>query len=151
MRHVLLALTVGALTSAGSCGRSAEEETVRREEEFARAMSGATLAGKFSSGRSDKLAEDRYTIGKVTKLAGDLWTIESRIQYGGRDVTVPVPIRVNWAGDTAVMSMTDEGVPGLGTFTVRILVYRGQYAGTWSNSKGHGGQMWGRIERPAGK
>jgi len=37
-------------------------------------------------------------------------------------------------------------MPGLGTFTSRVLVYRDEYAGTWTGGD-HGGQMFGKIER----
>jgi hypothetical protein len=40
-------------------------------------------------------------------------------------------------------------IPGLGTYTARVLIYRGQYAGTWSGGD-HGGELWGRIEKSAG-
>ena len=110
-------------------------------------MQGATLAGRFSSNKSDRIAEDKYTISSVTKVAGDLWTLNTRIQYGEHDVTVPVPVRVLWAGDTPVLSLTDVGIPGLGTFTARILIYGDQYAGTWASTKGNGGQMFGKVER----
>lgn len=110
-------------------------------------MAGATFAGRFSSNKSDKMSAERYTVSSVTKLAGDLWTINARIQYGSHDVTVPVPMRVLWAGDTPVLTMTDAGIPGMGTFTARVLIYRDQYAGTWSSEKGSGGQLFGRLER----
>jgi hypothetical protein len=103
--------------------------------------------GKFTSKNRDTLSEDRYTISSAKKLAGDLWSIQTRIQYGERDVTVPVPVKVLWAGDTPVITLTDLTIPGVGTFTSRVLIYRNEYAGTWSSSKGHGGQMFGRIER----
>jgi len=43
-----------------------------------------------------------------------------RIQNGKRDVTAPVPVAVKWAGDTPVIMLTD-----------------------------HGGEVWGRVEKPA--
>lgn len=110
-------------------------------------MSGATLVGRFSSNSSEKLSGDRYQISNVSRLAGDLWIFQTRIQYGSRDVDVPVPVKILWAGDTPVITLTDATIPGLGSFTARVVIYRDQYAGTWSNSKGHGGQMFGRIER----
>jgi len=119
---------------------------------FAETMSGATLVGHFTAGdrgaREPK--EERYTIAKVTKQQGDKWLFQARIQFGGRDVTIPMLIPVKWAGDTAVISVTDMGFPGLGTYTARVLIYRDQYAGTWSG-KDHGGHLWGRIERAADK
>ena len=117
------------------------------EKEFAETMSGATLVGHFSlDGRAGEPREERYTIQRVTKQQGDTWLFLARIEFGGRDVTIPMLIPVKWAGDTAVISVTDMGFPGLGTYTARVLVYRGQYAGTWSG-KDHGGKLWGRIER----
>ncbi len=111
-------------------------------------LSGATLAGHFSvDGRSGSPSEDRYKIAKVTKLDGETWRFDAQIIYGKHDVTLPLPLTVKWAGDTPVITLTDLAIPGLGTYTARVLFYRGQYAGTWSASD-HGGEMWGRIEKP---
>lgn len=110
-------------------------------------MSGSVLSGRFTSNNNDKIHTDRYTISKVSKLAGDVWVFQTRIQYGDHDVNVPVPVKILWAGDTPVITLTDAGIPGLGSFTARVLFYRDEYAGTWSSNKGSGGQMFGRIER----
>jgi hypothetical protein len=139
-------LLAAALVSCGG-SKSAESEQERLEREFAARMTGSVLAGKFTSHKSDKVHEDRYTISKVSKMAGNIWVFQARIQYGDHDVNVPVPVKILWAGGTPVLTMTDAGVPGLGSFTVRLLFYRDEYAGTWANSKGGGGLMYGRIER----
>jgi hypothetical protein len=136
-----------AAVLAGCGAGSGPPEQRSREDEFRKTMTGATFAGRFSSNKSDRLSGERYTVSSVTKLAGDLWTINARIQYGSHDVTVPVPMRVLWAGDTPVLTMTDAGIPGMGKFTARVLIYRDQYAGTWSSDKGSGGQLFGRLER----
>jgi hypothetical protein len=34
-------------------------------------------------------------------------------------------------------------------FTARVVIYKGQYAGTWSGTKGHGGQLFGNIVKGA--
>jgi hypothetical protein len=47
-----------------------------------------------------------------------------------------------------MITMTEQTVEGLGTFTARVLLYDGLYAGTWKHGQ-FGGHMWGRIE-PAG-
>lgn len=132
------------------CGRkdAAATEAARLEQDFEKTMTGSVLAGKFQLG--DKVHEDKYTITKASKLAGETWMIQSRIQYGTHDVTVPIPITIKWAGDTPVLTLTDAGIPGMGKFTARILIYRGNYAGYWANDKGHGGQMWGTVSRAAG-
>jgi hypothetical protein len=59
---------------------------------------------------------------------------------------VPLVIPVKWAGDTPVISVTDLSIPGAGTYTARVMIYRDQYAGTWSGVD-CGGHLWGRIER----
>jgi hypothetical protein len=141
------ALPIAAVLLIVSCGKTdTASEQAKREAEFAKMLTGATLAGSFTSGNSNKLSQDRYEISKASKLAGDIWTIQTRIQYGERDVTVPVPVRVVWAGDTPMITLTDVAIPGLGTYTARVVFYRGQYAGMWSGGN-HGGQMFGRIER----
>ena len=137
------------LVSLDSCNRAPATDQEKLEQAFAEKMTGSTLVGRFSSRNSDKMHEDRYTISKVSKLAGNVWIFQARIQYGEHDVNVPVPVKIEWAGDTPVITMTDAGVPGMGKFTVRILFYRDEYAGTWSNDQGHGGQMFGRIEKAA--
>jgi hypothetical protein len=135
------------LPLAGCAPKDSAGERARLEEEFRNTMTGAVLAGRFSVDGSEGLREERYTVSSATKLAGGIWTLNTRIQYGNHDVTVPVPVNVLWAGDTPVISLTDATIPGLGAFTARVLVYRDRYAGTWSSSKGPGGQMSGRIER----
>lgn len=119
------------------------------EKRFAETLSGATLVGHFTtSGREGQPKEERYTISRVTKQQGDTWLFLARMQFGGRDLTVPMFIPVKWAGDTAVISVTDLGIPGMGTYTARVVIHGDQYAGTWSG-KDHGGHLWGRIERTA--
>ena len=133
--------------SLTACRKDAASEQEKLERAFAEKMTGSTLVGRFVSNGNDKLHEDRYTIAKVSKLAGDVWIWQARIQYAEHDVNVPVPVKMVWAGDTPVITLTDAGVPGMGKFTVRILFYGNEYAGTWSNDHGGGGQMFGRIEK----
>ncbi|MCC6392363.1 MAG: hypothetical protein IT167_17320 [Bryobacterales bacterium] len=133
-----------ALALASCSRRDPAAETARLEREFSQMLTGAVLSGKFQTG--DRISEDHYTISKASKLSGDTWLIHSRIQYGTHDVTIPIPVTVKWAGDTPVITLTGTTIPGLGTFTARVLFYRGHYAGYWDN-KGHGGQMWGVVRR----
>jgi len=116
------------------------------EREFEETMSGATLIGTFTvTGQTDKkLNEEKYTIESVKKIAGEKWQFKSRIQYGTHDLTVPLALDVKWAGDTPVITLTDMPVPGFGTFTSRVLIFRNEYAGTWSGGD-HGGHLFGRI------
>lgn len=121
------------------------------EKQFAETMTGATFVGHFTLGKitpDTKLPEERYTITKASKLKDDYWLIQTRIQYGDHDVTLPLPLRVLWAGDTPVITLDEVPVPGLGTFTARVMVFKNEYAGTWSG-KDHGGHLFGRIEKAA--
>lgn len=118
------------------------------EKEFEKTMSGCVLVGKFTVVGREEVApkEERYTITKAKKQDDGDWIIVSRIQYGDHDVTVPIKLQVEWAGDTPVITLTDLTIPGLGTFTSRVLVYRGWYAGTWQHGK-VGGHLFGKIEK----
>ena len=94
--------------------------------------------------REGRLDEEKYVIEKVSKLTGETWLFQSRMQYGGHDIPVPVPVVIKWAGDTPVITLTDLTIPRMGTYTARVLLYGDQYAGTWSATD-HGGQMFGKI------
>jgi hypothetical protein len=118
------------------------------ENEFQRTMTNATMAGHYTLGDDKPPHEDKYTITSATKVPlTDKWVITSRIQYGEHDVTVPIIVPVKWAGDTPVIEVTDLSIPGLGTYTARVLVYRDHYAGTWSGGD-HGGHLYGKITHP---
>ena len=125
-----------------------EKPTPSREElekKFAAEMSGATLVGHFSIGKTTYDKQERYELTEVSKVKGDTWLFKARIVYGQHDVTVPMFLEVKWAGDTPVITLTDLDIPGLGKYTARVLIYGGQYAGTWSGSD-HGGQLFGHVE-----
>ena len=117
------------------------------EQKFQQMMSGVTLIGHSASLTDESVAgEEKYVIEKVSKLRGDTWLFHVRIQYGSHDIPVPLPVTIKWAGDTPVITITNLTIPGLGTYTARVLLYEDQYAGTWS-SKDHGGQVFGKIVR----
>ena len=77
---------------------------------------------------------------------GDRWLITARIKYGKYDVTVPIPLDILWAGDTPVITLTNLTIPGLGTFSARVMIYEHRYAGTWQHDK-VGGLLFGKVER----
>ncbi|MGD9858223.1 MAG: hypothetical protein AB7U20_25055 [Planctomycetaceae bacterium] len=122
------------------------------EQAFVDLLTNSVLVGRFSVDGTKDIdpKPERYAITKVTKTAGDDWVVEARITYGNVDIPVPVPVKVHWAGDTPVISLTDLKIPGLGEgFTTRVLFYEDRYAGSWYHGKA-GGHMWGKIEK-AGK
>ena len=118
------------------------------EKQFQEAMTGVTLVGYFTSGDSGEAREDRYVIERISKTKDDSWNFEARIQYNKKDIKVTIPVPVKWTGDTPVLSLTDFSVPGMGSYTARVVIYNGTYAGTWSSSGGarpHGGRLFGKI------
>jgi len=112
-------------------------------------LTNVKLIGRFTvSGREDREPRaEEYTITSAMKLPeGDVWLIKARIKYGDKDATVPIPLEIKWAGDTPVITLTDLAIPGLGTFTSRVVIYDNRYAGTWQHGK-VGGNLFGRIEK----
>lgn len=110
-------------------------------------MKDVTLVGRSTRLNDDKtIGEERYVIEKISKLTGETWLFQARIRYGSRDLPIPVPVVIKWAGDTPVITLTNIPVPGMGTYTARVLLYGDQYAGTWSG-KTEGGQIFGKIVR----
>ena len=123
------------------------------EREFSERLTGSVLTGRFTvDGDAAAPKEERYEIVAATKAGEHDWVIVARIQYGPNDLRVPVPVKIHWAGDTPVLSLTDLTIPGLGTFTSRVMFYGDRYAGTWQHGE-KGGHLVGTIgkadEKPA--
>ena len=117
-------------------------------EKLAKKMNGVKLVGRFTVIGKDNgpLAKEEYTILSATKLEdADYWLLKTRIKYGDHDVTVPIPLEIKWAGDTPVITLTNLTIPGLGTFSSRVVIHDDKYAGTWSHDK-VGGHLFGTLE-----
>jgi hypothetical protein len=99
------------------------------------------LAGKAPLSQA---REDKYTIDRVSKAGEDYWVISARVQYADKDVTIPVTVRVVWAEDTPIITLDKMALPGLGTYSARVMIYRGFYCGTWFGTN-YGGVMSGQI------
>jgi hypothetical protein len=139
----LLLASTFLLPSCG-CNRGRDTEGDRNRA-FASSMSGVTLVGYSTRLNREGLSkEERYDIDKISHVTGDTWLFQTRLKYDGHDIPVPIPLTIKWAGDTPVITMTDLAIPGVGTFTARVVLYREQYAGTWSG-KNAGGQLFGKI------
>lgn len=130
---------------------------VELEKQFEEELTGATLNGVWQmtgvSGLSGQEAltapkPDQYVIGKVSKVNDDYWVITARIQYAEKDVNIPVPVRVVWAEDTAIITLNDLAIPLLGTYSARVMIHHGFYSGVWyCGGKNYGGVMQGRITK----
>ncbi len=133
--------------------RELSQEELEHDQFAETLVRGATLAGHFSVDGLEAGAlpsEDRYAISKVTKLEGEVWKFDVRIVYGQHDVTLPLPLTVKWAGDTPVITLTDLAIPGLGIYTAGCALLSWPIRGHLDAQLDHGGEMWGRIEKPAG-
>jgi len=139
---------IAAILLAAGCSRKPTADgAAENERKFEEMMTGVTLVGHSTSTTREGIGgEERYAVDKVSKLAGDVWVIQARIKYGSSDLAVPIPVTIKWAGDTPVITLTEVSLPRMGTYTARVLLYRGQYAGTWS-AKDHGGELFGKIVR----
>ncbi len=150
----------GALVLSPLTHRAAEPEASKPKESAAVAMSDAekkfqetlancTFKGRWCMIKDGQLGEERdekYTILKATKTGGANWLIFARVQYGQKDVTVPIPVQVKWAGDTPVITLDNMTIPNLGTYSARVVVHNNSYAGNWSGGD-HGGMLHGLIEK----
>jgi hypothetical protein len=145
LRLPLLAL----LTIASVLAQENQPALTPLEKAFQDSMSNVTLAGRFSRQGGTNLSDDKYVIDKVTKLKDDLWQVDAVVPFRGQNLKIPISVHIKWAGDTPVIELTDELVPSMGKYTVRLVIYRGQYAGMWSAGEGRGGQMFGTITKTA--
>ena len=128
---------------------SAKPTREELETRFQATLAKATFTGRWSlieKGQPGLEKEDKYTILGVSKVGGEVWLIHARIQYGGKDITAPIPVKVRWAGDTPVIVVEDVGVPGSGKYSARVLLHQDTYAGTWSGGAVRG-LMSGVITR----
>src|SRR5437764_6497359 len=153
--RMLPAIVLFALLSHGSfadepakknAATLSRDELIKKLEED---LTNVKLIGQFTvTGRENREPKaEEYTINSAMKLPdGDLWLLKARIKYGDKDLTAPIPLEIKWAGDTPVITLTNLGIPGLGTFTSRVVIYDNRYAGTWQHGN-VGGNLFGRIEK----
>jgi hypothetical protein len=144
---LLLAFAAGWLVAKIGVGARVDPATLSElERRFDEGMDNVSLVGRFTvTGRDDRpAAPDRYDITSVEKVGVNQWRFNARI--GELDVSLPVVVTMEWAGDTPMITITDLSIPTLGTFTARVFFYGERYAGTWQHGK-VGGHMFGRIVR----
>ena len=134
-------------------GQVAGQSTNRQaklEAALVKMLSGATLEGSFTSTGADrdptKLSREKYTLGNVQKLAGKFWLIPARIEYGEHDMTLPITVPIEWAGDTPLVVIDNLPLPVFGTVSARVMFFADHYAGYWKHGD-HGGHLFGVIRR----
>lgn len=127
-------------------------EQLTREAAFTESMNNVELKGYFTMRGKNQhkgLAEDSYIIYSIEKSvhgksANNIWKMEVGIAYGTTDIRIPLYVPIEWAGDTPVICITDMMIPGLGTYSARVLFDGAHYAGTWDGD-GYGGELFGQI------
>ena len=142
-----LILAVGLGTSLANESQSPSRDELIKNLE--KALTGAKLTGRFTVTGKDEMppAPEEYTITSARKLIdGDQWMITARIKYGKTDKSFPIPIDIKWAGTTPVMTLDKVTLPGLGTFSTRVVIHERLYAGTWQHDE-VGGHLFGTIEK----
>jgi hypothetical protein len=144
---LLLFVSLALVNAKGQDSSKPDAATQAKYDRFAKLLTGAKFRGSFTlDGKSlSDLHEEAYEIEKVEKMPEqDLWALTARIKYGNKDVSVPVPLFVKWAGDTPVLTLDNLTLPGLGTFSSRVVLHGDKYAGTWQHDD-KGGHLFGHI------
>ena len=142
MKQLLLATL---LCFSLACSKRVDPTTAQLEKDFEQMMTNCALVGHSTQTKREGISgEERYEISKATKVGAETWLLQSTMKIGGKQWPLPIPVTIKWAGDTPVITLTDMAIPGVGTYTARVVLYRDQYAGTWSG-KTAGGQMFGKI------
>jgi hypothetical protein len=140
--------------SKAPAGKDSADRQAALESALSKMLSGATLEGSFTTtgpgADASQLGREKYTLGEVKKVAGDIWLFPARIQYGGKDVTLPIPLPVRWAGDTPIVVVDNVTLPGFGTVSARVLFFDGHYAGYWKHGD-HSGNLFGEIHAAGDK
>jgi hypothetical protein len=130
--------------------KPAVTEELPREQRLANYLTGSKFVGAFTVDRGEpgKLKEESYEISKCEKLPEkDMYRLTARIKYGDTDGEFPMDLKILWSGDTPVITLDQLWIPGLGTFSARVLILNGRYAGTWDHGP-VGGHLFGRVEKP---
>jgi len=157
---VLLVTTTVVATVASQQTQTPQRTALTRaalEKKFKQMLSGVVFRGTWQMTRGEGLKgkapmtparPDRYVIKGVSKGVGDHWIITARVQYADKDAVLPIDVRVVWAGDTPVITLDKLKMPLLGTYSARVMIYNGFYAGTWFGD-GYGGVLSGQIIKAA--
>lgn len=149
----LTTLTLATATPAAFSQSAAEKlDRIELEKQFEATMQGARLQGKFTlltpNGESAP-RDDLYMVSELARGEGNTWVFTAKMSYGDQNtMEIPIPVQVEWAGDTPVISVTDQAIEGMGTFRARVMIDGDRYSGTWQHGP-VGGHMWGLLVRDA--
>jgi hypothetical protein len=134
------------VVNAADTPKPAKLDQAALEQAFSDKLTNATLVGTFTIDGKEGAKPDRYRVVSAKKVKGNDWIFTATMKVGQNELDIPIPIKVYWADDTPVMSLTDLTIPGVGTFTSRVMFYGDRYAGTWQHGD-KGGTFAGIIEK----
>ncbi len=122
------------------------------EERFRVLFTKAFLSGRWAPLKDgvlgDEKSGDKYNIVSVTKGEGENWTVNAKLDYQGREFVMPIPVRMKFTGDTAILVVDNLMIPNGGTYSARLMIYERTYSGTWKSARG-GGMLYGTISTAA--
>ena len=136
-----------AMTHAGEPDPVAPVDE-QQHQKIAEYLSGAVLTGGYrnDAGKSGGVIhEESYEIKSCEPIGGDRHRLTVRIRYGEVDADFPVELSIYFAAGTPVLTLQDAWIPGLGTFSARVLIQNDRYAGTWQHDA-VGGHLFGAVE-----
>lgn len=117
-------------------------------ERFQAAFTKATLTGRWAPLEDGALGAERggdnYHIVSAVPGEGDTWIVSARMKYGGREFVLPIPVKMKFVGDVAILTVDNLAIPYGGTYTARLIIYERTYSGTWKGQRG-GGMLYGTI------
>ncbi len=152
--HVLAAALVAFFSTHSILAAAENPEQPDREsieKAFSAMLENATLHGTWAPVAEGILGDEKkdgYFILRAFKQEGARWVIVSRINYKGRQIDVPIPVIIQFAGDAAVMILDDVPIGEGQTWSARILFHEDVYAGSWWGAdKVKGGIVSGVITR----
>jgi hypothetical protein len=118
------------------------------EERFKFLFTKSYLSGRWAPIKDGWLGEertgDKYQIVSVAKGSGDNWVVNAKLKYRDQEFVLPIPVRMKFDADTAILIVDDLMIPGGGTYTARLMIYERTYSGTWKGQRG-GGMLYGTI------
>jgi len=122
------------------------------EERFKAVFTKATLSGRWAPLKDGLLGEerggDKYNIVSAIKGEGETWIISAKMKYGDREFVMPIPVKMKFVGDVAILTVDNLAIPNGGTYTARLIIYERTYSGTWKGQRG-GGMLYGTITHEA--
>ena len=98
-----------ALADQPTADTSAVAQQQQRFDKLQQTLHRVKFVGHFTVlGKEDgPLQKEEYTILSAKKLEqGDYWLLKARVKYGNKDITLPMPLEIKWAGDTPIITLT---------------------------------------------